>query len=821
MFLQPKAKAGELTEPKPETITLAHAKDAERQGKRPGGTSGRQKRNSGDAAGKQKKPRIPKSVRDTIRYTRMLEDGLCEIMPGQAYSKTIVFDDVNYTDLSDNMRAGIFDRYAECLNSIDTDMSLQLTVQTRRVDLDMIEQQLFYGMQKDGLDVYRREANQIITDRVDGGKSELVRQKFITISADGSLEDARRSLNQMESSLRTRWQHLGSQTRVLSGRERLELMNDMLNPGERLMFDYRELLTSGLTTKDAICPTSFSFREKSSFAFGSYYGQVLFAQSYEQNLSDELIHSLSSLSMEMVLTLHIRIIDHAKAVKLVESKISFMESEQVRASQRAISQNFDPEIALSYEFKHGYNEAISLLDDLRVRDQNMFKVTLLAYVYGKTREELTDKVRELCRVAKAKGVTFKPLDYQQEAGINSVLPIGKNLIPFERTMPTSAVSILIPFANQEIFQPGGICYGLNTISGNMIVLDRCSLLAANGMILGKTGSGKSFAAKSELVSLRLRYPDADIIIIDPEREYSALVQALGGSYIHISPGSTEHINPMDISMDYNGEDDPLLLKSSFVVSLCSLLLRGELTNQQLSLIDRACILVYRPYFSSNGKKPAPTLKEFNAMLKSFPEPEAKDIALALEAYIEGSLSAFSHPTNVDTGAQLVAYDVRDLGSSLKTLGMMVVLDQVWNRITQNRNQRRRTYFYIDEIQLLFSNSYCSDFFFELWSRARKYGAVPTGITQNVETMLNTTNARRMLSNCSFLLALAQNSNDELEALAQLLGISPEQARYMKSSEPGRGLLYAEGAVLPFVNPIPKNTELYRVLTTKLDEQLNL
>lgn len=816
MFLEHTAKVGNLTEPKPETITLAHEKQTAKQGKRQKSTSGKPAKNSG-----KRKSGVPKSVRDTIGYHRMLEDGLCEIIPNQSYSKTIAFDDVNYTDLSDNMRAGIFDRYAECLNSIDTDMSLQMTVQTRKIDMEKIEQQLFYSMQEDGLDDYRREVNQIITDRVDGGRSELIRQKYITISADGTLDDARRSLTQMESALRSRWQALGSQTHSLSGRERLELMHDMLNPDERLMFDYSELLYSGLTTKDAIAPSSFTFKEKSSFEFGSRYGQVLFAQSYEQNLSDELIHSLSSLSMEMVLTLHIRIIDHATAVKLVESKISFMESEQVRASQRAISQNYDPEIALSYEFKHGYNEAIALLDDLRVRDQNMFKVTMLAYTYGSTKEELSDKVRELCRVAKAKGVTFKPLDYQQEAGINSVLPIGKNFIPFERTMPTSSVSILIPFANQELFQPGGVCYGLNTISGNMIVLDRCNLLAANGMILGKTGSGKSFAAKTELVNLRLRYPDADIIIIDPEREYSALVQALGGSYIHISPGSAEHINPLDISLDYNGEDDPLLLKSSFVVSLCSLLLKGELTNQQLSLIDRACILVYRPYFASGGKKPVPTLKDFNDMLKSFPEPAAQDIALALEAYIDGSLSAFSHSTNVDTGAQLVAYDVRDLGSSLKTLGMMVVLDQVWNRITQNRNQRRRTYFYIDEIQLLFSNEYCSDFFFELWSRARKYGAVPTGITQNVETMLNTTNARRMLSNCSFLLALSQNSNDELDALAQLLGISPEQAHYMKSSEPGRGLLYAEGAVLPFVNPIPKDTGLYQVLTTKLDEQLNL
>lgn len=751
----------------------------------------------------------------------MLENGVCEVLYDHCYSKTMRFADVNYTDASREVKRSIFDRYAECLNFIDPEMGLQITVQTKRLDMETLERDMFYTMQGDDFDRYRREINHILSERVQSGQSDLIREKYVTFSVNAEQKEALRALGQMETTLTSKWKALGCETQVLSGSQRLELLHSIISPGDKYSFDYRSLILSGLTTKDYLAPSSFHFAPKDYFECGSKFGRVLFAKEYDRNLSDEVIDALSDLQMEMILTLHIRILDQADALEEVERKIAFMDQEQVRASQKAVQQGYNPDMAMSYEFKHGYQEAVELFNDLQSRDQKMFKVTFLAYVYADTLDALNDNTKALCRTAKGKGVTFTPLDYQQEAAFNSVLPIGKNYIEIERTLTTASAAILIPFSNQELIQTGGISYGVNTNSGNLILFDRTSMISGNGVILGVTGGGKSFAAKMEAINVLLRDPDAQVFIIDPEREYAAMTKSMKGSYIPIAPGSPAHLNPMDISDGYGDGKDPLLLKSAFITSLCSTLVHGSLTPQQKSLVDRACIASYRTFFSSGRKKAVPTLKDFYEILKNFRETEAQDIALALETYIQGSLSAFAYPTNVETDARLVAYDIRDLGDELRTIGMLVVLDQIWNKLTRNRDQRKKTYIYIDEIQLLLSDEYSSKFFFELWGRARKYGGIATGITQNVETLLNTTDGRRMLSNSQFVLALKQSAQDR-DALAKILGLSDEQCRNLTSSETGQGLIIAGGnggAIVPFTNRIPRDTELYQLITTKLEEQI--
>ena len=409
------------------------------------------------------------------------------------------------------------------------------------------------------------------------------------------------------------------------------------------------------------------------------------------------------------------------------------------------------------------------------------------------------------------------LDYLQEKAMNSTMPVGKNSIEIQRTLTTASTGIFVPFTAQELFQEGGMYYGLNALSRNLIFFNRKTLKNPNGFILGTPGSGKSFSAIREIVNVLLSTED-EVLIIDPEREYAQLAKGFGGEIIHISAGSKAHINPLDITMDYADDDNPLLLKSEFVLSLCELLIGGRngMTAAQKTVIDRACKMTYQPYFSNPNKNPVPTLKDFYKILKEQPENEAVSIALSLELYIEGSLSVFANPTNIDTNNRFIVFDIRDLGKQLKTMGILIVLDQIWNRITQNRALGKRTWIYIDEIYLLFQNEYSANYLFELYKRARKWGAIPTGITQNVEDLLVSDLARRMLSNTDFVMMLNQATSDRVE-LAALFNISNQQVSYVTNSQEGQGLLFAGNAMIPFIDKFPTDTDLYAMMTTKIEE----
>ena len=748
----------------------------------------------------------------------MFDDGICEIEQG-LYSITLKISDINYQTARRDEKVDIFSRYCELLNTLEPPLHCQISIVDRSINKDEFRANMFMPMAGDEDDKHRRTMNKMLSDKALEGQNSIIREKYVTISTVATTyESAKGALARVEADYSGHFKSLGCDVQPLSGIQRLELIQAFTRPYEPFMFDYDSLIYSNLTTKDVISPISLDFSSKSSFEIGDYYGEVLILRDLPATMSDQLLTQITDLPIDLCVTLHFDKVEQGLALEKVRRQLAFMEMEQTGQQEKAAEKGRSTMLSTPQELRRKYAGAENLLDDLENKNQRMFKGTILIYTYADSMEKLNDNIVQICGICAQKACTAAPLNYRQREGFNSSLLFGKNSVDIQRTLTTGSAAVFIPFTTQELYQIGGMYYGLNALSRNLIFFNRYSLKAPNGVILGTPGSGKSFAAKREMINVLLNDPNAEVLIIDPEREYTAIAHGFNGEHIHMSAGSKNYINPMDITDNYADDDDPLLLKSEFVLSLVELLVGGRqgLTAGQRSIVSRACTLSYQPYFANPAKNPIPTLKEFYEVLKAQPEPEAKALALSLELYIEGTLSVFAHPTNVDTQKRLVVYDIRDLGKQLRTLGMLIVLDQIWNRITQNRAVGKRTWVYIDEIQLLFTNEYSAQYFFELWSRSRKWGAIPTGITQNVETLLLSDLARRMLSNSDFIMMLNQAQPDRVE-LAGLLNMSNKQLSYVTNTEAGQGLLFAGKSIVPFIDHFPKENDLYQMMTTKIEE----
>lgn len=763
----------------------------------------------------------PKNTVDCLDYIAMFDDGICSVRPS-LYSKTLRISDINYQAARLDEKRSISALYGQILNSLDPTLHLQLTVLNRSLDRAQLAQALI--LPSDGGDdpcrPLREEMNSIVADKALEGQNSILREKYFTLTAEASdYQGAKTALSRLEEDFTSHFKTLGCQVTSLSGLQRLELIQRYTRPGAPFLFEYDQLLASGLTTRHAVAPMSLDFSARQTFQVDGKYGEVLVLRDLPARLTDDFIAKLTDLPFELTVTVHIDRQDQAKAREHVQQQIAFMEMEQAGQQSKAFQKGFDPSLATPREQRRNFAGAKRLLSELADQDQRLFKMTLLIYTGADDLEELNNRVLQIGSVCAQKSCIPEPLRERQREGFNSTLPLGFNSVDISRTMHTKSLSLFIPFTTMELYQPGGIYYGLNTMSRNLILLSRRSLKAPNGWVLGKPGGGKSMAVKLEMINVLLSDPNAEVIVIDPEREYLPLCEAFGGECIRISAGSRHYLNPMDITEDYADQDDPLFLKTEFILSLVNIVCGGGagLAPGQRTVVSRACIECYGPYFVDRRRPEPPTLKDFYEVLKKQPEPEAKSIALALELYVEGALSVFSHHTNVDPNNRFVVYDVKDLGKQLRTLGMLIVLDQIWNRITRNRARAVCTWLYIDESQLLFSNEYCAHYFFELWGRSRKWGAVATGITQNVTNLLSSEQAQTMLSNSDFVMMLDQAQPDRMK-LAEILNISNRQMSFVTNASPGHGLLVAGQAIVPFANDLPKDSRIYHLLTTKPGEE---
>ena len=759
---------------------------------------------------------VPKGVQDVIPVNRIWEDGIF-LVGKNKYSKCYRFSDINYAVASRNDKEGMFLEYSELLNSFDTGATTKLTIVNRRLNKIDFEKNILLPLENDNLDIYRKEYNKMLLDKATGANG-MIQEKFITISVNKkNIDEARNYFARIGADLISHFSGLGSKCIELDAIDRLRMFHDFYREGEEnsFSFDLIKSMKKGHSFKDMICPDTFEFKSD-YFKMGNKYGRVIFLKEYASYIKDNMVAELTDLNRNLMMSIDVIPIPMDEAVREVETRRLGVET-NITNWQRRQNSNNNFSAIIPYDLEQQRIESKEFLDDLTTRDQRMFLSVLTMVHVADTKEQLDNDTESLLTTARKHLCQLAILKWQQMDGLNTAMPFGVRKIDALRTLTTESLAVFMPFRVQEINHENGIYYGQNVISKNMIIADRKQLLNGNSFILGVSGSGKSFTAKNEIVSVILRNPNADVILIDPEREESRLVKALGGEVVHISATSDNHINAMDMNSEYGDGANPVILKSEFILSLCEQLIGGNnLGPKQKSIIDRCTASVYRHFQQGNYMGTPPTLQDFREELLKQTEPEAKEIALAIELFTNGSLNTFAKQTNVNTNSRLICYDILDLGKQLQPIGMLVVLDSILNRITENRAKGRNTFIFIDEIYLLFQHEYSANFLFTLWKRVRKYGAYCTGITQNVDDLLQSHTARTMLANSEFIVMLNQASTDRIE-LSKLLNISELQMGYITNVGVGQGLLKVGSSLIPFINKFPTNTKLYKLMTTKPGE----
>lgn len=670
--------------------------------------------------------------------------------------------------------------------------------------------------------------NAMLQNQLARGNNGLIKTKYLTFGVEAdNLRAAKPRLERIETDLLNNFKRLGVVAAPLNGFERLHVMHDILRMDEQepFRFSWDWLAPSGLSTKDFIAPSSFEFKTGRQFRMGKKLGAVSFVQILAPELNDRMLADFLDMESSVLVNLHVQSVDQVNAIKTVKRKITDLDKSKIEEQKKAVRAGYDMDIIPSDLATYGA-EAKKLLQDLQSRNERMFLLTFLILNTADTPRQLDNNIFQTSSIAQKYNCALTRLDFQQEEGLMSSLPLGLNQIEIQRGLTTSSVAIFVPFTTQELFQNGSeaLYYGINALSNNLIMVDRKLLKNPNGLILGTPGSGKSFSAKREITNAFLICPKDDIIICDPEGEYTPLVERLHGQVIKLSPtgkgydGSPCYINPMDLNLDYSDDDNPLSLKSDFILSLCELIVGGKdgLAPVEKTIIDRCVRIVYRDYLNDPKPENMPLLEDLYNALRAQDEKEAQYIATALEIYVTGSLNVFNHHTNVDVNSRIVCYDIKELGKQLKKIGMLVVQDQVWNRVTINRAAHKTTRYYLDEFHLLLKEEQTASYSVEIWKRYRKWGGIPTGITQNVKDLLSSREVENIFENSDFIYMLNQAAGDR-QILAKQLNISPHQLSYVTHSGEGEGLLFYGNTILPFIDHFPKDTELYRVMTTKPQE----
>jgi hypothetical protein len=761
----------------------------------------------------------PQSVQQSIPYREMHRDGVCRVND-KLYTKTVMFNDINYQLAQNEDKTQIFESYCDFLNYFDSSISVQLTFINRRANAAEFQRSIDIPSRDDDFDEIRQEYADMLKNQLAKGNNGLVKTKYITfgIEAD-NLRTAKPRLERIEADIISNFKVLGVTSRALTGHERLEVLHGQFHPdgSEKFRFDWKDIVKTGNSTKDCIAPSGFDFRDGRSFRVGAHYGAVSFVQILAPELTDRMLADFLDLDTAVTVNLHIQSIDQAEAIKSIKRKLSDLDKMKIEEQKKAVRQGYDMDVLPSDLVTYG-KEAQNLLTDLQSRNERMFLVTLIIMNTAKKKQKLENDVFATAGIAQKYNCALKRLDWQQEQGLMSSLPIGTNQIEIQRGLTTSSTAIFVPFTTCELFQTGeALYYGVNALSNNLIMANRKRLKNPNGLFLGTPGSGKSFSAKREIVNVFLLTED-DIIISDPEAEYHPLVNRLGGQVVKLSPVSTQYLNPMDINPDYSDEEDPLTLKSDFILSLCELIIGGKsgLEPVEKTIIDRCTRLVYRDYLADPHPDKMPILEDLYNLLRQQVEAEAQRIATALEIYVTGSLNVFNHKTNVDVQSRLVCFDLKELGKGLKKIAMLILQDQVWGRVTANRMLKKTTWYYCDEFHLLLKDEQTAAYSVEIWKRFRKWGGIPSALTQNVKDLLASREIENIMENSDFIYMLNQAAGDR-QILAKQLGISPHQLSYVTHANAGEGLLFYGSVIIPFVDHFPKDTILYSVMTSKMEE----
>ena len=768
----------------------------------------------------QKDDGTPRTAQQTLPFDRVFPDGIIRVGMDY-YTKTIQFQDINYQLAQQDDKTEIFEEWCSFLNFFDSSVHFELSFMNFATEVGDFEKKIAIVHQEDRFNDVRDEYSGILLRNMQAGNNGLTKVKYITfgIHAD-SMRSAKPRLIHIEMDILNNFKRLGVIAETLNGEQRLALMHKQLHMGDnaKFHFDWKYLVKSGLSVKDFIAPSSFEFPNGRYFKMGDTWCSMSFLSIDASDISDRMLADFLGMESSQIVTMHLHSVDQNEAIKTVKHTITELDRSKIEEQKKAVRAGYDMEIIPSDLATYG-KDAKALLKELQSQNERMFLLTFLIMNTGKTKEELDNNIFQASSIAQKHSCNLIRLDFQQEQGLVSTLPLAYNEVDIQRGMTTSSTAIFVPFTTQELFQDhrGALYYGLNALSNNLIMVDRKMFKNPNGLILGTPGAGKSFAAKREIVNAFL-VTDDDIIVSDPENEYRAMVQYLGGQVVKISPTSDQYINPMDINMNYSEDDNPVMLKVDFILSLCELI-RGAkdgLQPTEKTVIDRCVRQVYRKYLEDPKPENIPILEDLYNLLLKQDEPEAKYVATALEIYVTGSLNVFNHRTNVELRNRLVCFDIKDLGKQLKKIGMLIIEDQVWCRVSENREAGKSTRYYMDEMHLLLREEQTAAYTVEIWKRFRKWGGMPTGITQNVKDLLASREVENIFENSDFILMLNQAVGDRA-ILAKQLNISPHQLSYVTHSGEGEGLIFYGNVILPFIDRFPKETKLYEVINTKFSE----
>lgn len=755
------------------------------------------------------------TVEDTIPYLRMLKSGICQI-DKRRYNKTIAFQDINYQLALEEDRDLIFNQFANFLNSFDPSVSVQFSYVNQLGRNQEMEDAIKIPDKGDDYDEIRLEFRNMLKSQLAKGNNGLKKSKFITFTVEADkLEQAVAMLERLEIDILSNFKSMGVRAESLNGEERLKLLHNMLNPDKRFDFSYKDLKPRE-SSKSRIVPDEFNFTPSKYFKFGKYIGATSHFQILASELSDRMLAEFLDIEDNINISFHIQAIDQAEAIKMVKRINTDIDKMRIEENKKAVRSGYDMDILPSDLITYG-EDVKNLLRDLQTRDERLFLVTIVYMNFARTIQKLDTTIAQISSIANKHNCKLKRLDHQQEQGLISVLPLGVNKIEIERALTSSSTAVFMPFTTEELFidSKNSLYYGLNALSHNLIMADRKLLKNPNGLILGTPGSGKSFSAKREMANAIL-VTDDDVIICDPEGEYGNLVEQFNGEVIKVSSKSKDYLNPLDINMNYGDGDAPLKDKANFIMSLLELVVGGSgLTAAEKSVIDRCLPKIYEKYFEDPKLENMPILQDLYDMLRNQEEGVGRKLATEMEIYVTGSLNVFNNHSNVDLNKQLLCFDIKELGTQLKKIGMLVIQDQVWNKVSQNRGSRATRY-YIDEFHLLLKEEQTAQYSVEIWKRFRKWGGIPTGITQNVKDLLASQEIENIFDNTDFVLMLNQAPGDR-DILANKLKISSPQLRYVTNSNAGEGLVFFGNTIVPFVDKFPKDTILYQKMTTKPEE----